>query len=309
MNFDDFYGLDRQITLLKGDMNGRHVHAYLFDGPVGMGKRTLAGICARALNCSGTDKPCDACPSCVRALHGAHPDIITLKPEKSIGVEEIRALIARVMTRPFEGGIHAVIMEDAHKMTPAAQNALLKTLEDPPESAVFFLVATSVSPLLPTILSRVRRVRFEGIDGQSCLNALARRGVAPERARILARVADGSVGKALMLDADGQYWAARKRVTDALGALRGASSVGVAAYALRDDKDHSALVFEILEQISRELMRREAVPEYDIAPDIGGLKLRGDALLLSLIRARKRLNSNVAWQSVLEMLLFDILEG
>ncbi len=301
LNFDDFYGLDTLAARLRADMNGAGcVHAYLFVGPKGAGKRSLAEICARALNCAGAQKPCDACPSCARGLSGSHPDIIrlALSDKQSIGVDEVRALIARVMMKPYEGGKHAVLIEDAGAMTVQAQNALLKTLETPPGSAVFFLIAEQASLLLPTIQSRCRVVRFHGVDTGACERALVARGVEPQRARLLAGLSEGSVGQALLLNQDSGYWALRERVMQALSL-----GMGEASSLLKDDKDDAGQVLAILEQLAREEMHRESGLSGSAQQD---LKIPGDKLLMGVFHAKERLNSNVVWQNVLEALFMEI---
>ena len=154
--FDDLIG---QPSHLREEMqHGRAVHAYLFTGPAGTGKRTLAALCAQTLNCTAPEgqRPCGKCPSCLQYETGNHPDAIRIAPEKSIGVDVVRDLISRMGVHTLESARRTVIIEQADKMTPQAQNALLKTLETPPSDAVLFLVTDQMSALLPTIISRCR---------------------------------------------------------------------------------------------------------------------------------------------------------
>ena len=172
MRFSDIAG--SAANHLRGEMqSARVVHAYLFAGPAGTGKRTLADICARALLCSGQgEKPCDVCPSCKQFLSGNHPDVIRVKPEKSIGVESVRETIDALAVHPYESGRHVVLIDEADKMTPQAQNALLKTLETPPGDAVFFLMTDQMTTLLPTIISRCRIVRFSLLEEADAVRVL-----------------------------------------------------------------------------------------------------------------------------------------
>ncbi|MEA4896670.1 MAG: DNA polymerase III subunit delta' [Eubacteriales bacterium] len=290
--FDDFYGCDALIGRLKG-VAGEPVHAYLFCGPEGTGKRTLSAICARALNCAGAgERPCDGCPSCKRYLAGTHPDHIVLASDKAIGASEVRAAIERLSIRSYEGGRRTVIVEHADRMTAQAQNALLKTLEEPPEGAVFFLLAERTAGLLPTVKSRVRLIRFAELSQDALTDALIRLGHAPERAAQLAEIADGSVGKALALDKDGDYWALRERVTRSLSALHRPADVADAFALIKDDKAEARRALEVMEQAARARMR-------------GGEEI-GARLLQGVMRARKMLQSNVSWQSAVEMLYFDL---
>ncbi len=303
--FDDFFGMDALIGRLKG-VAGDPVHAYLFCGPEGTGKRSLAAIAARALNCQGqaAQKPCDTCPSCARYLSGNHPDHIVVRSEKAIGVDDVRGLVERVSIKPYEGGRHTVAIEDADAMTVQAQNALLKTLEEPPGDAVFFLLAKSASPLLSTVRSRVRLVRFPPLGDEAVRKALEKLGMAPLRANALAQLSEGSVGRALTLDADQDYWALRERVMASLMKLRGPGDVAAAFALIKDDKALSAQALGIMEGMALERLRaREA---RDDASD-DGIALDGAKLLTGVMRVRQMIQSNVSWQSAVEMMYFDLI--
>ena len=164
MTFSDIIG-DVSNYLREEMHSSRIVHAYLFTGPAGTGKSTLADICAKALLCRAPGgRPCGVCPSCKQFESGNHPDFIRIEPDKSISVDVIRDVIARLGVKPYEGGRHVAVIRQADKMTPQAQNALLKTLETPPGEDVFFLVASNMTALLPTIISRCRVVRFHYLE-------------------------------------------------------------------------------------------------------------------------------------------------
>ncbi len=309
MIFSDFAGLGQLPARLQADFDGgRFVHAYLFVGPQGTGKAEMAAICARALNCAGAHKPCGECPACQRALAGVHPDIIDVRPhdgKASISVDEVRALIGKVSVRPFEGGHHAVIVHGADLLTPQAQNALLKTLEAGPQACVFFLLAQSQAKLLTTILSRCRIVRFHAIDEEICAMVLARRGIDRDRALKLSRAAGGSVGRALDLNEDGEYWALRDRVIRALTATAQPGGISAASQLLKDDKDSAKTAIEIIEGVGRAKMAQDAgMIKKD--PALAGIGARGDQLVRAALSGRERLESNVVWINLIEHLLMNI---
>ena len=312
MNFDQFAGLDDLIGPLRAEFSsGRFVHAYLFSGPAGTGKRSAAEICARAVHCAGAVRPCDQCPPCRRMLAGTHPDHVTLGASgRSIGVDEVRELIQRVSIKPFEGGRHTVVIDDAEKLTAQAQNALLKTLETPPGGAVFFLLTNTPSQLLPTIVSRCRHERFRPVPRAEAERALIRMGAAPEKAQLAAAASSGSIGRALEQLQDAGYWLLRERVLESLQALKGPWSVAEAAQRMAQDKEGAPQTLEILESLARDMVRASAglAPEQSgFRPDL--LPVDGEALLSGVLSARQKLNANVSWQTVLEMMYFDSLRG
>ena len=314
MKFSDIIG--STADHLRSEMQSAQVvHAYMFAGPAGTGKRTLADICARALLCTGKgEKPCDECPSCRQYMSGNHPDVIRLQPEKSIGVELIRETIDALAIHPYESSRHVVLIYDADKMTPQAQNALLKTLETPPGDAVFFLMTDQMTSLLPTIISRCRIVRFRLLEDKDAVNILTgQHGMTTERARLLARLSMGSVGRAIEMDGSEQYWKTRDLVLRALSALHGPEDVGAAALMLSESKEQAGSILDILELCARDMMVSQDADGEVIQTDLVGVlptdRFGGAQMLGSIMEARKRLSSNVSWQSVLEMLFFDMAGG
>ena len=169
LSFEDFAGQSAHVAQLRSDFAGQtYVHAYLLCGPRGTGKKSVARLCAMAAVCRGEGaRPCGVCGPCRRVLSDTHPDLHTVEPEKdkkSIGVNVMRDTIAEVGVKSFEGGTKALFIPRAEIMTAQAQNCLLKTLEEPPEDTVFFLMTDQPGALLPTIVSRCRTVRFHPLN-------------------------------------------------------------------------------------------------------------------------------------------------
>jgi DNA polymerase-3 subunit delta' len=178
----------------------------LFAGPGGIGKRCIAIAVAQALNCVKTTRPddleidaCGACPSCLRIARHVHTDVITIEPGESgtIKIEQVRDAIGHTAFRPFEGRRRVVIVDDADAMVAAAQNALLKTLEEPPPGSVFILISAMADSLLPTVRSRCSLLRFGPLTAADIVAVLMRRGYSAADARTAALEADGSVARAL----------------------------------------------------------------------------------------------------------------
>ena len=314
MKLSEFAGYgDKLQQLMRSVQAGRIVHALLLTGPHGSGKRTVSRLMAQALLCGGAgEKPCGVCPACKRFLAGSHPDVYTLRPEKkSIGVEDIRALIDYLSLKPYEGGRHIAIIEQADSMTPSAQNALLKTLENPPEDTQFFLIADAAGSLLPTILSRCQQVRLSDLSVEDCADVLTRRGIAPDQARLLAGMAQGSVGRALELHQDGDYMALRDTVCQSLEALKRRADVARAAAMLEGDKGQEPTMMEIMERLARDRMAIDcgATPyQQDSAGRLVRSRFDGLALLKGVVRLRQQLSSNVSWPNALENMYFNLLE-
>jgi DNA polymerase-3 subunit delta' len=179
----------------------------IFAGPDGVGKRLTAMALAQALNCERvTDgNACGECAACARIARGVHADLVLIEPGDTgvIKVDQIREAIERTGYRPFEGRRRVVIIEQADALQSEAQNALLKTLEEPPPASVFVLVTSRPDVLLPTVRSRCQRLRFGPLSAVDVAGVLVRdHGFTPADAQAAAAASDGSVGGALDEGAD-----------------------------------------------------------------------------------------------------------
>ncbi len=195
-----------RALLARAVASGTVPHSLLFDGPDGVGKRTCALDLAAALNClTRTDGwACGACSACTRMARGAHPDVIVLAPNDKgvIAVDMVRDVIASASYRPFEARRRVVVIDEADRMPPGAQNALLKTLEEPPPSSMIVLVTARPDALLDTVRSRCPRFRFGPLSTADVAEVLGRlRGMDEDAATALAAAAGGSVGRALVAEA------------------------------------------------------------------------------------------------------------
>jgi len=202
MPLRDVLGHNRLIALLTRSVAGASLPpSLLFAGPAGVGKRKTAIGLAQALNClSPRDgDACGSCTACRRIARGVHPDVAVLEPEESgaIKIDAVREIVERAAYRPFEGRRRVVIVDGADALVPQAQNALLKTLEEPPPSSVFVLVTARPDVLLPTVRSRCPQLRFRPLSPHDIAAALIARGAGESEARAVAAAANGSLGEAL----------------------------------------------------------------------------------------------------------------
>jgi DNA polymerase-3 subunit delta' len=184
----------------------RPPHALLFVGPDRVGKTTLALELAAGLLCLDADssaRPCGGCAACRKVAHGNHPDLHRLEPEgagQQIRVAQVQGLAADLALLPLEGRFRVAVIEHAQRLNPDAQNALLKTLEEPPPAVCLILAADDSSALLPTVVSRCARVRLGPVAAETIAELIEERGLADRpRGAALARLAGGRPGLALAL--------------------------------------------------------------------------------------------------------------
>lgn len=320
LSFEDFSGQSAHIGQLHEDF-ARHtfVHAYLLCGPRGTGKQSVARLCAMAAMCRGEGaRPCGQCGPCRRVLSDTHPDLHTIVPEKgkqSIGVNVLRDVLEQVATKSFEDTTKVMLFPQAEKMTAAAQNALLKTLEEPPQDTVFFLITDQPGALLPTIVSRCRVIRFHPLSEQACAQRLTALGQTPAEAKRRARMAEGCVGQALAIDED--RLALMQKLTEDVFSIRRPGDVLGVVNVYKDDKEHQRMVMDLLETAVRDILLAQAgkgtLEESGYAraaeryartvPLSGGLQLAS-----CVSRARMMMASNVAFASAFESVLLKISE-
>jgi DNA polymerase III subunit delta' len=233
MPFREVIGHRRLVGLLARAVRRESLPpSLIFAGPHGIGKRLTARALAQALNClaprasTASSTPssapfpalhhppptshqslevdaCGTCAACTRIARGVHPDVIVIEPgdSGSIKIEQIRDMVDRAAYRPFEGRRRVVIIDEADALVVAAQNALLKTLEEPPSASVFILITARPDVLLPTVRSRCPVLRFRPLNADEIAAALVALGSSEREARAVAATADGSLGGALQASA------------------------------------------------------------------------------------------------------------
>jgi DNA polymerase-3 subunit delta' len=214
--FDAIIDQERPIRILTSLLTTRSIpHGILFTGIEGVGKRTAATAFAMACNCTGSSDgepgaTCGNCTACRKIATDRHPDVLRVSPSGlQIKIEQVRSLCQVLAMKPYEARFRVAIIADAHRMNPAAGNALLKMLEEPPDRTVLILTAPQTADLLPTIVSRCQHIRFKPIARHHLAAMLATAyGFSPADAQLTAALANGSVTRALAMQRSG--WIQRR---------------------------------------------------------------------------------------------------
>ena len=305
---------------------GKISHAYLLAGERGSGKKKLAETFAMALQCErhGTD-PCGECPSCKKALSGNHPDILYVRHDKpaSVSVDDIRGqVVSDVAIRPYESPYKVYIIDDASKMTPQAQNALLKTLEEPPAYAVILLLADNAEMLLPTILSRCVMLRLKPVSDSEIKAFLMNRLHVPDyQAEIEASFAQGNPGRAKQIAESSEFMEMvenavrqmkRSREKEIYEMVEEIRALSADKQNVQDYLDiytmwfHDVLMYKATTEIDGLIFKEElaAIRERAAVSSYEGL----EKILEAIRNAGDRLRANVNFDLTMELLFLTMKE-
>ena len=326
--FHEIIGHDDVVNHLQNAIQmGKVSHAYIFNGEVGAGKKMLASAFALALQCEkhGTD-PCMECDSCKRALSKNHPDIITITHEKpnSIGIEDIRIqLIDDVSIKPYTGPYKIYILNEAEKLTLQAQNALLKTIEEPPAYAVILLLTSNADSLLPTISSRCVTLNLRPVKESDVKEYLMEHMHLPDyQAQIDAAFAQGNIGKAKQIAESTEFAEMAER---AFRLLRKSNELELYELVemikeLTAEKQNIYDYLDLFTMWFRDVLLFKATKEVDgliFKDQYNYIKERAkkssyegiENIIDAIGKARERLHSNVNFDLVMELLFMTIREN
>lgn len=326
--FSEIIGHEQIKEHLKNSISMDKVgHAYILNGPDKSGKMMLAEAYAAALQCERHEsEPCMTCHSCRQALEHNQPDIIYVLHEKpnTISVDDIRSQLNNdIVIKPYSSRYKVYIIDEAEKMNIQAQNALLKTLEEPPAYAVILLLTTNADRFLPTILSRCIRLDLKAVRDDVIREYLMKTMQIPDyQADICTAFAQGTVGKAIQLassedfnDLKASAIQLMKRLWDIDFYEMGAAVKQIAEYKLEinDYFDlmmiwfRDVLYMKATNDVNGLIFQDEA---YEIKKQAGKRSYRGlEIILTALEKAKVRLNANVNFELVMELLLLTIKEN
>jgi len=320
MTFSQILGHDRQKDILRRAISsGRLAHAYLFEGPEGVGKRLMALALARAVFCL-EGNGCGTCSACRKVDHHNHPDLHILEPDgASIKIEQIRALQKELSYRPLEAAKKICLIDGSDRMNPAAGNALLKTLEEPTGSALLILLTARPEKVLVTIRSRCQRLPFARLPQERLQEILVERlGIDVTQGHVLAALSEGSFKKALGKDRE-LFVDQRRAMLKSLTALSPGSIIPLfdLAEGLASQKEQLAEILEMFQAFYRDLLLYkhgrpdEELVNIDLFEKIQRTAARETVPALlhkieAIADARRHLERNVNRQLAMDVLLMRL---
>lgn len=228
--------------------NGLGSHAYIIEGAQGMGKTSFALASSCVHFCLSEEKPCFSCAGCRKVLEGIHPDVHTVSPEKNIlRVDQVREVLSTIYETPYEGKSKIYIFQKFHLANDQAQNALLKTLEEPPKAVTFFLLAENSLALLPTVRSRCKKLRLTPFKEEEILLQLEKMFPSNGRNAYAAKNAMGIMGNAVKLIQDEEFIRLNELCEEVVSSLDNNPSHARLGVIFEKEKDSLVPFLEILE--------------------------------------------------------------
>lgn len=317
IEFADALKSSRAYNLIKHDIDtGNLSHAYMVISPDTLALNNLFEIVACAVYCK--DDACLACTTCHRILHGNHADVKFINSDnKNLKVEDVESLIDDTGTRPFESDHKLYFVFSADKMNAAAQNKLLKTLEEPQKTVTIFLGVSRESAMLDTVKSRTKKITLDRFSQEEISSALKEEGFPSDSAETAAACADGMLGRAKEIAEDKSFAENYAQTVNVFKNLK--KSVDVASFLNEKvlDKERLPVFLDIASLIVRDMMaaktderlitnRRTAEEIKEMSQDYSLLALSNILYLIN--EERKKLNVYVSSVGVAENLLLGILE-
>ena len=327
-SFSEIYGHDKIKEHLQAGIElGKVSHAYIFNGSLGAGKKEMAMLFAKTLQCAGEGKePCNQCHSCIQADSSNQPDIIWVKHEKaaSIGVDDIREqVIGDIQIKPYSSRYKIYIIDEAEKLTVQAQNALLKTIEEPPSYGIIILLTTNADIFLQTILSRCVKLDFKPVEDELVKKYLKDNyGTTDYETRFAVAFAQGNIGRAITIVTSKEFAQLKEEVLHVIKYAKEMSVGEIMAevkainnYKLTIDDYldlmamwyRDVLVFKSVNDTNPLIFKDEIplIKEQAVECSYEGL----NDILNAIDKVKIRLKANVNFDLVIELLIMTIKEA
>ena len=310
-------------TLIGSARRGSYSQAYIFEGVKGVGKYTAARIFANAIHCEGEIKPCGECPQCKKHMADTHSDLLIIGGNGTIKVDDIREMNEELFMKPALSDKKICIIRDADNMNSDAQNALLKSFEEPPSYAVIILLSENIKNLLPTIRSRGSRVEFEPFSEKEIKEYLLKQyPLKKDSVDFISLYSGGVIGRAMDLCENEEFFELRKKMFDAVSKLTGEriSLFAVAeVFSVKSPRagfEECDLYFDLFTSFIRDAMALKTggrIINGDVRPLIEGFASKVTlSSLLSVIertaRVRSQLNKSMNYELWIMNLLINCWE-
>ncbi len=324
INLEEVIGQKEVVGKLRKALESKEIaHAYIFEGARGLGKKAMALQLASALVCeSNGQRPCNRCKSCTKASSGNHPDIKIIEEDGIIKIDEIRKLIKDIQLKPYEGKGKVYIISDVDKMNIQTQNALLKTLEEPPSYATLILLTTRINSLLPTIISRCQVIKLHPVNLETIKDYLIKnKGIDKEKAKMLATFSRGIIGRAIELLDNPDFYYRREKVIEICNNLSTSKLFSILEQIIffEEQKLHIEEVLNLMTSWYRDLFIYKETRNIEFITNVDKIEeidFQGEKLNLAKIidiifiieKTKNNLRSNVQFHLNIEIMLLNIQE-
>jgi DNA polymerase-3 subunit delta' len=326
MQFKDMIGQERLIHYLEVSIINQTIgHAYIFEGPEGIGKRRAAIAFAKGIQCRNYQgDACNTCSSCLKINSGNHPDVRVIEPDNTtIKNKQIEELQQDLLRKPYESGKKIYIIHQADCMTISAQNRLLKTLEEPPEYGIILLMSTNANRFLPTIRSRCQILKFNRVEEQKIEKFIKNNyHVAEDEAKMLAGLSDGLIGKAVKMQESEDFKVQREEVIQIIEKVLNENELNVfdsvKFFQIYKENIDELLDWMILWFRDMLILQETGSEKFLINSDksvtlqrqfnrIGYEKITNSIKIIE--KTKKNIKANVNFQLAIEIMLLSMQEG
>lgn len=308
---------------LNAVSTGNLAHSYLITGEDGMGKMTIAKCFARTILCESNEiRPCGMCHSCKQMESGNHPDVIFVTHEKpnTIGVDDIRTgLVNDILIKPYSSKYKIYIVDEAEKMSVQAQNALLKTIEEPPAYGIVLLLTSNIESSLPTILSRCMILNMKPVNNEQITDYLRRKGIEQSRIDTALLFAQGNIGRAEKMAASEEFFSLVEQILYILKNLPDMDFEQLLT-SVKQLENYKVNIEECLDYMQlwyRDVLLFKATNDGNLIvfkeelKYISNMAKRStyngiECIIRAIQRARRRLDANVNFELTMELLLLEI---